>query len=211
MTGTNPPTTRRYRGRTAEDRRAQRRERLLAAGLELFGTKGYTATSIEKLCSTAGVSTRNFYEEFTSREALLIALHDRTVTEGMRRILDRLAGLDEAPLAERVEVIAGDYVSATASDARLAKVTYVELTGVSPEVERHRLVWRQRWVEFIVGEANRAVRRGEIPERDYTLSAVALIGALNELVYQHSLADSTIELTAVIGEIRRLTMALTVT
>lgn len=33
---------------------------LLRAGLELFGTRGYAATSIAALCSEASVSTRNF-------------------------------------------------------------------------------------------------------------------------------------------------------
>src|SRR3954468_8883804 len=40
-----------YGGRSAADRRAERRERLLAAGLELIGNDGYAATSIEKLCA----------------------------------------------------------------------------------------------------------------------------------------------------------------
>ncbi|HEY5145458.1 MAG TPA: hypothetical protein VII82_01760, partial [Polyangiaceae bacterium] len=39
--------TRVYRGQSNLERREERRDRLLAAGLDLFGTAGYAATSIE--------------------------------------------------------------------------------------------------------------------------------------------------------------------
>src|SRR5919198_3030469 len=68
-----PALERRYRGRLPGERRAERRRRLLDAGLELFGTVGYRGTSIERLCAQAGVTTRHFYQEFPGREALLAA------------------------------------------------------------------------------------------------------------------------------------------
>ena len=40
-------TARRYGGKTAPQRRAERRERLMDSGLELFGTQGFAATTIE--------------------------------------------------------------------------------------------------------------------------------------------------------------------
>ncbi|RUP35250.1 MAG: TetR family transcriptional regulator, partial [Gordonia sp. (in: high G+C Gram-positive bacteria)] len=35
---------------------AQRRDRFLAAGLELFGTRGYQSTSVRAVCREAGLS-----------------------------------------------------------------------------------------------------------------------------------------------------------
>ena len=72
---------RRYRGRLPDERRADRRRRLLDAGLELFGTVGYHGTSIERLCAQAGVTARHFYQEFSGREALLAALFGEIVSE----------------------------------------------------------------------------------------------------------------------------------
>ncbi|MGZ6827110.1 MAG: TetR/AcrR family transcriptional regulator, partial [Mycobacteriales bacterium] len=65
-----------YGGRSEEERRADRRARLVAAGLELFGTEGWAGATIERLCAGAGVATRSFYEEFSSREALLRAVYE---------------------------------------------------------------------------------------------------------------------------------------
>ena len=43
-----------YRGVSAAERRAERRERLLEAGLELFGTRGYADSSIRAISAQAG-------------------------------------------------------------------------------------------------------------------------------------------------------------
>lgn len=210
MTGTGSPATRRYRGRSAADRRAERREQLLQAGFELFGTNGYTATSIEKLCSTAGVSTRNFYEEFASREALLMALHDRVVQRALDGMLSTLAELEDATLTERIEAAARHYITATAQDPRWARVAYVELVGVSTAVEEHRLAWRESLAQFIVGEAQRGAERGEAQHRDFYLSALSIIGAVNELIYHCALRESEVSLDPVIAEVSRLAGALAV-
>ncbi|MBA0127092.1 TetR/AcrR family transcriptional regulator [Haloechinothrix sp. YIM 98757] len=197
-----------YAGRSAAERSAERRERLMAAGLELFGTEGYAATSIEKLCTTAGVSTRNFYEEFSSRETLLMRLHDRVIERAMDAVVRALAGADDLPLRERVERGMRAYITTTAEDPRWARLSYVELVGISDAVERHRLDWRARWVEFLDAESRRAVARGEAADRDFQLGAVALIGGVNELVYHWSTGAVTGSLDDIIDELVRLTTAL---
>src|SRR5258707_6385239 len=63
-----------YGGVSARARVASRRDRLLAAGLELFGTQGYLCTTIDQVCAEAGLTKRYFYESFRSCEELLGAL-----------------------------------------------------------------------------------------------------------------------------------------
>src|SRR5690242_4478130 len=79
-----------YGGRSERERRADRRARLLAAGLDLFGTDGWTATTIEKLCTAAGVATRSFYEEFASREALLLAVFEDVLAGVVAEVTPRV-------------------------------------------------------------------------------------------------------------------------
>lgn len=184
MYGRSPAPKRSYGGRSAEERRAERRERLLSAGLELFGTQGYAATSIERLCSAAAVSTRNFYEEFTGREALLTALHDDLNTRAITALSEACAATADAHLATRVEQGVRAYLAVTAADPRWARINYVEIIGVSAEVERHRMAWRERWSKVVRSLVADAVTRGEAADRDYDLTAVALIGATDHLV-QH--------------------------
>jgi AcrR family transcriptional regulator len=207
MTGTTRTPRRHYGGRSDAQRRAERHERLMEAGLDLFGTDGYTATSIERLCAKASVSTRNFYEEFAGREALLIALHERVTGRAMHAALQALAGADTEPLQVRVERAIRAYITTTSSDPKWTRLAYVEMVGVSAEVEKHRLQWRERIVQFLVSEANRAVGRGEARARDFTLTAVAFIGAVNELVYYWSLNNRTTPLDDLCAEVTRLAVA----
>jgi AcrR family transcriptional regulator len=207
MPRTETVARRTYGGRSAADRRAERRERLLEAGLQLFGTEGYAGTSIEKLCTHAGVSTRNFYEEFQAREDLLIALHARANEHSFAAVQAAFEGACDAPLAVRFELAVRTFIQTMAADARLARVAYVEMIGVSNTVEKHRMAWRKRWWDFMVGEADRAARRGEAEPRDFTLPALAVIASVNELVHHYSLNRGRITLDEIITEVVRFAVA----
>lgn len=207
MTGTAPAARRDYGGRTAIQRRAERRQRLMTAALELFGTEGYPATSIERLCARANVSTRNFYEEFASREALLIALHDQITQQAFDAVSAAVAELEDAPTPVRIDRAIEAYIGTTSSDPRWTRIAYVEVIGVSSAVERHRLAWRARLGRMLEAEAAHAVARGEATNRDYSLTVMAFIGAVNELVHHWSIHGRQVPLTTIKDELTRLALA----
>src|SRR5450631_2127010 len=70
-----------YRGIDPSERRAQRRERLLDAGLDVFGTHGYASSSIRTVSAAASLNSRYFYESFSDREDLLYFVYKRIVSE----------------------------------------------------------------------------------------------------------------------------------
>ena len=76
MAGRLRAPTGRYGGKTAEQRQAERRGRFLDAALRSFGgAPGYRGTTVASLSEAAGLSTRQFYEEFRTLEDVLAALH----------------------------------------------------------------------------------------------------------------------------------------
>jgi AcrR family transcriptional regulator len=180
----------------------------MTAALELFGTEGYPATSIERLCARANVSTRNFYEEFTSREALLIALHDQITQQAFDAMVAAVTQLSpDATTAVRIDRAIEAYIGTTSSDPRWTRIAYVEVVGVSAAVERHRLAWRARLGQLVEAEAALAVSRGEATDRDYSLTAMAFIGAVNELVYHWSIHGRQVPLEDIRAELTRLALA----
>ena len=174
---------RRYRQQMGPERRAERRARLITAGLDAFSERGYRATTIEQLCSAAGVSTRNFYEEFTGREALLATLSDILNQRAFDAVVAAIADLDPTDLAARARAGVRAYFEVMTSDPRWARIALVESVGVSPEMEAHRRAPLERFAALIEGEANRMVELGLAPTRDYSLTVIALVGATNELIY----------------------------
>ncbi|GAA5101526.1 TetR/AcrR family transcriptional regulator [Nocardia iowensis] len=193
-----------YGGLSREQRVAQRRTRLIDAALELFGTQGYAATSIERLCAVANVSTRSFYEDMGSREALLIALVNRITSRAVERALEALAETVGEPMSTRVVRGFGAYLAVTCQDHRSARVCYVEVVGVSQAVEDWRREQRRLLSSLIISEAERAVERGETKQRRFDLFAIAVIGAVNSLaqeLVQSTLPDSVIGLDEICEEI----------
>ncbi len=155
---------------------------MLAAGLIAFGDHGYRGTTIDALCAAANVSTRNFYEEFGSREALVIALHDAVNARAAEAVVAALDGTDPDDLATRARAATDAYLQVMTSDRRWARITLVESVGVSAEAEAHRRAAIDRFVVLLQTEASRLAAAGLIPDRDHHLTAVALAGALNGLV-----------------------------
>lgn len=170
-----------YAGRSADELMQERRQRLIETGLTLFTTRGYHKTPIELICSEARVTTRHFYEQFDSREALLTAVYDDAVAY-TRRFLIAAIQQAAASASERIANAARALVSAYAEDPRYGRITCIEVVGVSPEMEQHRRAVIHQFASVIEAHAEQLAAAGEVPQRNYRLSCVALMGAVNELL-----------------------------
>ena len=176
----DPITERRYGGQTAQERRDERRERLLAAGLELFGTEGYAATTIERLCAAASLNARYFYEQFRSREQLLAAVYERHVAAVLERVR---AAIIAAPTGrQRLEAGLRAFVEGTLADERGARVNYFEMVGVSPALEARRRAVLREYAELIAAEAQALPSPPGAAAGGVRVIAVALVGATDGLI-----------------------------
>jgi AcrR family transcriptional regulator len=181
MGAARPPSKRVYRGQSNAERKEDRRERLLAAGLELFGTVGYASTSIEGICAAAGVTARHMYEHFDSREALLRAVYDDIVGEAQRAVLRALAGA--ATAEERASAGVAAFVRSYLDDPRRARIACIEAIGVSAAFERHRRSVIHAFAALIEAQARALAAEGAVSgAQNLELAGIALAGAVNELM-----------------------------
>ncbi|WP_329208529.1 TetR/AcrR family transcriptional regulator [Streptomyces sp. NBC_00683] len=173
---------------TVDRARTRARGQLLDAGRELFGVYGYAETSEQALCEVAGVPEEVLWEEYGSREGVLIALHNEVTTNGLRAAESALLseGMDDCPVAQRFRILFDAYVTAVTRDLREARVTFVEVLGVSTAVDEHCKRWRDLWADFLTGEAERAAVRGEAEERDHRVVVMVMVGTVHELMAHHS-------------------------
>ena len=91
-----------YDGKTAVERIAERRERLIDAGVELFGERGYAATSIRSVLQQSGLRDRYFGESFADLDSLLAAVYSRLIDEeisGCAAAIDKTNGGSEGARA----------------------------------------------------------------------------------------------------------------
>jgi AcrR family transcriptional regulator len=174
-------TTRRgYGGRSAAELSAERRQRLMDTGLELFGTDGYLPTTVEKLCSHAKVTTRHFYEHFRDRESLLIALFETILAETRAQVLAVM--LDpQLPAERRFEAALDAFLASHLDDPRRARITTQEILGVSARAEAARNQVISGFATLIEAYLGSLVAAGKLPPRNYRVLAVGIVGAMHEL------------------------------
>ncbi|WP_420427150.1 TetR/AcrR family transcriptional regulator [Algiphilus sp.] len=181
--------SRRYRGRSTDELRAERRERLMQAATARIGEVGYQSTTIEKLCTEARVSTRHFYEHFATREALLSSLFDR-ITEQTRAVIMQALAEQADDAVERALNAVRAFVRYALSDPARARIAFVETVGVSPHMERRRRLAINDFVDVISNAAQHLAEQGVLPKRHYRLAAIALVGATNEMLVEWLSGDT---------------------
>ena len=137
-------TNRKYDGLQADMRRKERRKKFLAAGLETFGTTGYTKTSIKQLCQIAGLTERYFYESFKNKEDLLCVVYQQLIDEiknAALYIIENRKGDYDKGIFEAFET----FFKWFEDDPRKAKLIFFEVLGVSDRVDR---VYREKWLNL---------------------------------------------------------------
>ena len=101
-TATISASGRRYRGLSAEERRADQRERLVRAAINEFSARGYHRTSVEDIVRSAHTSRTAFYAFFDNREAAMYGALASRRCDGLLDIgapqTSRNAGPDESLL-----------------------------------------------------------------------------------------------------------------
>lgn len=110
-----------YRGVQASDRLADRRERLLAAGLDVLGARELTELTVRGICQRAGVASRYFYESFADKDELVAAVFDRVVGD---LATSTQAAVAAVPYAEQTRAGMANLVAAIAGDTRVGRILF---------------------------------------------------------------------------------------
>lgn len=179
-TSATQPPGRRYGGRTAEERQQERREQLIEAGVELFGTVGFGGTSIRAVLRESGLAERYFYESFDSLEALLVGVHEHiheTVASAVSQATEA-AGTD---VEARARAGLRAFIDTVTTDPRWVKIKLQELGGsAGEEVRQFRRRALARYANLLVayGPNDAVLARGLQPEA----LAFAVLAAVESLL-----------------------------
>jgi TetR/AcrR family transcriptional repressor of nem operon len=178
-------------------RTSDARERILAAGLSLIETRGYSALGIAEICTTAGVPKGSFYYFFPSKEAMALAVVDERWAEQEREWNRILSG--EAPPLERLRQLfaateagqrAGQQDCGTVSGCLFGNLT-LELSNQTEAIRvRLQEVFdaQARMVASVIGEA---AARGEAAVPDVPAAARSVVAQLEGQVMFAKLYNDT--------------------
>ncbi|MCC2957499.1 TetR/AcrR family transcriptional regulator [Massilia sp. IC2-477] len=128
-------TTRSYRGMSQEERRADRKARLIAAAIAVYGERGYHQATVKAVCEAAGLTERYFYESFANSEALLIDSFNAVTYSVLDEITQAAREAERGRIA-RSRAMLHAYFAALQREPQSARVFLVEIRGVSRAVDQ---------------------------------------------------------------------------
>lgn len=171
-----PPssTERTYSGVTISERAAYRRQRFIEAGITLFGSEGYQATTMRKLTAESGLTNRYFYESFQSMEDLLIACYESLMSDFREQLKAELDSASENP-ESRIRAGLICFFNAM-FNPEFARITHSEVLGVSARVEAVYSRYTAEFAELLMGylsPAGETVSARDYTQREYVGAALA--------------------------------------
>jgi AcrR family transcriptional regulator len=200
--------TRIYRGVPAQQRRAERRRKLMDAALEIMGTEGWGATSVRGVCQRSRLTPRFFYESFEDIDALAVAVLDEIVATATARALEAIAAAPDEPAAKiraAIETMVGELTA----DPRRARVAFVEALGSEPMMKR-RLALMRDIARVIAAQARATYDLPAEANPFVEVTSIVFAGGLVELLIvwlegglnmsRDELIDRCVELLATTGE-----------
>ncbi len=188
--GTKPPRTAKpahrrkrsgqYAGKSAAARDAERRARLIAAGIRLIGRHGYAATSIDAICAEAGLSKRYFYAAFDGREALLVAAYESANRDYVQAIMQAAMPhlQDSRRLVHCGLTACFEWVAAHPDEARLIMLEAIAVRGQIGSVYGERY---DEFVSMLVGFTKPFLKQQSPSDACLRVMAKAAIGAIIHL------------------------------
>jgi AcrR family transcriptional regulator len=182
-----------------EDSPAQdQRARIIDAVVELASTIGYVDMTHRQIATYAGVSYTTFYKHFKNKQEALLGADE----VGDRRVQSAVAAATAAALDWPTAVRAGlDAVLRSLADApAYARLRFVEIPKLGPPGFRR--------IDATLAEYHRLLDPGyeQSPKRSRILIE-AILGAINEVVYDHASSGREQELPSLLPELTYIALA----
>jgi AcrR family transcriptional regulator len=169
-----------------EQRKAQARERIVAAALEQLAEGGYSSASVQVIAARAGVATGTVYRHFPSKSDLFADVF-RRASQRELDVFEHAAEDDGRSATERVAAATEAFARRALAAPTRAYALIAE--PVDPAVEAERLVFRRGYRDLLVDVLAQGVERGELQPHDEQTTAAALVGAIGESLVGPLAAD----------------------
>ena len=165
---------------TSQTRSKERRQRLLDAALSVFSKKGYRDGAMDEIAGESGTSKGGVYFHFPSKQAIFLALLDRTAARLLDNVEEAIASEND-PIAKADAALLA-VLRTFARHRGLARLFMVEALGAGREFHERVLQIHSDFARVIKRQLDEAVAEGAIEPVDTDVASRAWFGALNEIV-----------------------------
>lgn len=177
-----------YGGVSAADRRTERRSKLLTAGRQIWGESGITEVTVRAVCTAAGLTSRYFYEQFPSRDALLFAISDDVRDQLLTALVNAGVG-DPGSLTDKLRSALTAFLDIIAADPHIHRIATGDVSSV-PGLAEHRTHILDMITGLIVQHAPDVLPSTTPGPDELRRGAQFMVGGVNQII-EAWLADPT--------------------
>jgi AcrR family transcriptional regulator len=168
---------------------------MLDAVIDAVADLGYQDTRLADIIARAGVSRKTFYEYFKDMEECFLAAYDMHVAALSEQTAQAFLGDGPRPWPKQVRDGVAAFLGYLADHPTAARVCMVDALGASRAARTKRDNAMRGFTFFV--DAGRGSASHEVPGR----TAIAVLGAANELIAMELLYGSPDNLAALAPEI----------
>lgn len=152
----------------------EKRRRLLAAGRDLYGSQGFSETSVKDLVEHAGIAQGTFYLYYNNKEELLVQLR----REETQKLVDLLSErLVHASLGDGLDLMIDTFFEVTKEQG-----TFINALHVGGETALSRAEWQEFYPQVAKVLEDWLWRVGSV---DVAQFAMPIVTMLDRLTYAY--------------------------
>lgn len=174
-------TSRVYGGATGAERVAERRRKLIEAGMDLFGSPGSESVRVKDVIAEARLTERYFYESFSDLATLFDAVLELAM-DAVEVAVNAAVVNAPADSMARISVALRTAVDALAADPRMIRIIFIEALSRGGRAGSRRNEILVRAAENFVKWSGADVGPFESSPVEPRMRALALSGAASELL-----------------------------
>ena len=129
---------RQFKGMSLSERKLARREKLIEAGIETYGTQGFFSVTVKDVCNEAKLTERYFYESFKKSENLFQTIFLQLIEQLQQTLMQAIMQASPDPL-NMIDSGLNAFFAMLEDDPRTARIIYIDAMLVQ-ELHNHATI-----------------------------------------------------------------------
>lgn len=164
-----------------------KKEKIIAAALELFSDKSYHKTTVSEIAGEAGVAKGTVYWYFDSKKQLFQAILLSGIEELHTRIRNKVKQKENE--IEKLEIVVKQFLSFFEEGRRLSKMYQESTIAISKDFKEKINILREEEVDLVTGIIEAGKQKGkfkkEVDSQDAASILIGMISAYNPHICQN--------------------------
>ena len=122
---TSKTKERQFKGLSLTERKQARREKLIEAGIEAYGTHGFFAATVKDICNEAKLTERYFYESFKKSDELFQTIFLTLIDQLQHNVMQAIMQASTDP-RKMIEAGLTALLTTLRDNPRMARIIYID-------------------------------------------------------------------------------------